>query len=55
MTMHEALHGKEGDWVYLSRETGGRELISCERCIRMEENKLGCYVRNLVEPFTEGM
>ena len=33
---------------------GGRGLISCERCIRMEENNLGWYVRNSVEPLIEG-
>ena len=50
MTMHGALHPKsDTDRVYLSREMGGRGLISCEGCIRMEENNLGWYVRNLVE------
>ena len=40
--MHGALNTKSDiDMVYLSREMGGRGLISCERCIRMEENKLG--------------
>ena len=38
MTMHGALHPKSDiDRVYLSREMGGRGLISCEGCIRMEE------------------
>ena len=38
MTMHGALHPKtDVDRVYLSREMGGRRLISCEGCIRMEE------------------
>ena len=42
MKMHGAVHPKSDiDRVYLSREMGGRGLISCERCIRMEENKLG--------------
>ena len=50
MTMHGALHPKNDiDKVYLSREMGGSGLISCEGCIRMEENNLGWYVRNLVE------
>ena len=54
--MHGALHPKSDvDRVYLSREMGGRVLISCERCIRMEENNLGWYVRNSVEPLIEGM
>ena len=47
MTMHGVLHPKSDiDTVYLSRKMGGRELISCEGCIRMEENNLGWYVRN---------
>ena len=42
MTMHGALYPKSDiDRVYLRREMGGRGLISCEGCIRMEENKLG--------------
>ena len=56
MTMHGALHPKSDfDRVYLSREMGRRGLISCEGCIWMEENKLGWYVRNSVEPLTEGV
>ena len=43
------------DRVYLNREMGGRELIRCEGCIRMEENKLGWYVRNSVKSLIEGM
>ena len=34
---------------------GGRELISCEGCIRIEENNLGWYVRNSVELLNEGV
>ena len=56
MTMHGALHPKSDiDRVYISREMGRRGLISCEGCIRMEENNLGWYVRNLVEPLIEGV
>ena len=56
MTMHGVLHPKSNiDRVYLSREMGGRGLISCEVCIRMEESNLGWYVRNSVEPFIEGV
>ena len=56
MTIHGALHPKSDlDRVYLSREMGGRELISCEGCIRMEENNLEWYVRNSVEPLTESV
>ena len=54
--MHGALNTKSDiDMVYLSREMGGRGLISCERCIRMEENNLGWYVWNSVEPMIEDM
>ena len=55
VTMHGALHPKsDTDREYLSRELGGRGLISCEGCIRMENN-LGRYVRNSVEPLIEGV
>ena len=57
VTMHRALHPKSDvDRVYyLSREMGGRRLISCERCIRMEKDNLGWYVRNSVDPLIEGV
>ena len=55
MTIHGALHPKSDiDRVYLSREMGVRGLISCEGCIMIEENNLGWYVRNSVEPLIEG-
>ena len=51
MTMHEALHPKSDvDRVYLSREMGGKGLISCERCIRMDENNLEWYDSNSAQP-----
>ena len=50
MTMHCAFHPKsDTDKLYLTREKGGRGLISCEGCVRSEENNLGWYVRNFVE------
>ena len=49
MTIHGALHRtSDVDSVNLSREIGGRGLI-------MEENNLGWYVRDSVEPLIEGM
>ena len=30
-------------------------MLSCERCIRMEENNLRWYVGNSVEPLIKGM
>ena len=32
--------------IYLPRKKGGRGLISCESCVRREENNLSWYVRN---------
>ena len=56
MIIHGVLRPKSDiDRVYLSREMGGRGLISCQLCIRMEEKNLGLYVRNSVEPLTEGV
>ena len=56
MTMHGVLNPESDvDRVYLSREMGGRGLISCEGCIRMEENNFGWYVKNSVEPLIEGV
>ena len=49
MTIHRVLHPKiDVDRVNLSRERGGRGLI-------MEENNLGWYVRNSVEPLIGGV
>ena len=49
--MHGVLHRKSDiDRLYLSRKMGGRGLITCEGCIRMEENSLRWCVRNSVEP-----
>ena len=56
MTMHGALHPKSDiDSVYLCRQMRGGGLISCEGCIRVEENNLGLHARNSVEPLIEGM
>ena len=56
MTIHRALHSKSDfNRVYLCREMKRNRLISCEGCIRMEENKLGWYVRKSVEPLIEGV
>ena len=56
ITMHGVLYLKSDiDRVYLSWEMRGRGLISCEGCIRMEENNLGWCVRNSIEPLIEGV
>ena len=47
MTIHGALNPKlDIDRVYLRGEMGGKGLINCEGCRRMEENSLGWYLRN---------
>ena len=54
MTMHEVLHPKSDvDRVYLPKKKGGRGLISCEMCVKTEENNLAWYVRNLKERLME--
>ena len=35
--------------IYVPRKKGGRGLISCESCVRREENNLSWYVRNSEE------
>ena len=50
MTMNKELHPRSDTArIYLSRKRGGRGLISCEACVRGEENNLGWYVRNCNE------
>ena len=56
MTMFGALHPKSnGNSIYLPRARVGRGLISCERCIRGEENNMEWYVRNSIEPLLEAV
>lgn len=44
MTLHGALHPKSDvDQLYLPRQKGGRGLISCEMCVKGEENNLVWY------------
>ena len=51
MTMYGALHPKSDvDRLYLPRKVGGRGLISCENCVRAEQNNIGWYIKNTVEP-----
>ena len=56
MTLHGALHPKTGvDRLYLPRQNGGRGLISCEMCVKAEENNLAWYVNNSNERLMEGV
>ena len=56
MTVYGALHPKSDvNSRYVTRERGGRGLISCKRCIRSEENNMGWYVRNSIEPLMEAV
>ena len=50
MTIYRALHPKSDvDRIYVPRGKGGRRLISCEGCIRAEENSLGWYINHSPE------
>ena len=54
MTMYSAFNPKSDiHRLYLQREKFGRGLISCEGCISAEENSLGWYVKNSVEPLLQ--
>ena len=45
--MYGGLYQKSDvDRLYVKRKMGGRDLISADRCIREEENRLGFYVVN---------
>ena len=50
MTMNKELHPRSNvARIYVPRKKGGRGLISCESCVRGEENSLSWYVRNSEE------
>ena len=50
MTMNRELHPiSDVARIYVPRKKGGRGLISCESCVRREENNLSWYVRNSEE------
>ena len=56
MTMYGTFHPKsDTDRLYLTREKGGRGLISCEGFVRSEENNLGWYVKNFEESLNQGV
>ena len=51
MTMNKELHLRsDGARLYVSRKNGGRGLIGCENSVKSEENGLGWYVKNNIEP-----
>ena len=51
MTINKELHPKSDvDRLYISRSKGGRGLIGCKNCVITEENSLGWYVVNHIEP-----
>ena len=56
MTLYGALHPKgDVDRLYLPRHKGGRGLISCQMCVKAEENNLAWYVKNSNERLMEGV
>ena len=47
MTINKELHPRSDvARIYQSRKKGGRGLVSCESCVRREENNVSWYVRN---------
>ena len=51
MTMNKELHPRSDVIrLYVSRKNGGRGLIGCENSMKSEENGLGWYVKNNIEP-----
>ena len=54
MTMYGALHPKlYVNRIFLSTARGTRGLISCESCIRSEENNMGWYLKYSTKPLLE--
>ena len=51
MTMNKELHPRSDvARLYVSRKNGGREFIGYENSLKSEENDLGWYVKNNIEP-----
>ena len=51
MTMNTELHPRsDAARLYISRKNGGRGLIGSENSVKNEENDLGWYVKNNIEP-----
>ena len=51
MTMNTELHPRsDAARLYVSRKNGGRGLIGSENSVKNEENDLGWYVKNNIEP-----
>ena len=47
MTINKELHPRSDvARIYVSRQRGGRGLMSCENCVKGEENNLGWYIKN---------
>ena len=52
MTINKELHPRSDvARIYVSRTKGGRGLISCENCVKGEENNLSWYIKNSREIF----
>ena len=51
LTVHGTFHPRgDVDRLYVPRGKGRKELMSCESCVRAEENGTGWYTKNTVEP-----
>ena len=41
--------------LYVPKKNGGRGLIGCENSVKSEENGLGWYVKNNIEPLLDAV
>ena len=56
MILHGALHPKSDvDRLYLPRQKGGKGLICCEMCVKVEKTNLAWYVKNSNARLMEGV
>ena len=56
ITLHGALSRKgDVDRLYLPCQKGGRGLISCKMCVKVEENNLTWYIRNSNDRLMQGV
>ena len=56
LTINGAFYSKSDvDRLYVTREDGGLGLMSCEGCVRGEENSLEWYVRNSLDVLLQGI
>ena len=56
MTMNKEMHSRSYvTQLYVSRKNGGRGLTRCANSVKSEENGVGWYVKNNIEPLLLGV